>query len=326
MTRVGSTADRAADGPQDANQPDPDGKRAAADARTMAVIGYGFIGRRIARAAVARGWRVRALNLEEAPGEPVEVVVGSAQDVTALEQVLVGAHHVVYAAGTAKPAESNLDPVGDAIRNLEPLLSVLSAARSRRIAGFSFLSSGGTVYGPDAPVPTREDAPLWPISSYGIMKIAAERYVAMYARQAGFAADLLRCANVFGPGEPTAGSQGLIGIARANLLAGRPITVFGDGSARRDYIHADDLSEIVVRLAEQPDGVRVLNVGSGAATSIAEIIDALSRAHGVAPVLDRRQARASDSPVAELDVTRLHETLDFRPRPTLDWLADVQET
>ena len=54
------------------------------------------------------------------------------------------------------------------------------------------------------------------------MKIAAERYVAMYARQVGFAADLLRCANVFGPGEPTAGSQGLIGIARANLLAGRP--------------------------------------------------------------------------------------------------------
>lgn len=304
----------------------PNATRAAADTPDdglgMAIIGYGFIGRRIARAALARGWRVRALNLEDVPGDPVEVVVGSAQDVSAIERVLDGAHHVVYAAGTAKPADSNLDPVGDAVRNLEPLISVLSATRSREITGFSFLSSGGTVYGPDAPVPTREDAPLWPISSYGIMKIAAERYVAMYARQIGFAADLLRCANAFGPGEPTAGSQGLIGVARARLLAAQPITVFGDGSARRDYIHVDDLSEVVVRLAERPDGVRVLNVGSGAATSISEIIDALSRAHGVEPVLHQRPARPSDSPIAELDVSRLHSVLDFRPRPTVDWLAD----
>ncbi|MBD3923748.1 NAD-dependent epimerase/dehydratase family protein [Nocardioides cavernae] len=314
---MGTPAERPADGPDAMSQAGqaPDG------GRTMAIVGYGFIGRRIGRAALARGWRVRALNLEDVPGDPIEVVVGSAQDVTAIERVLDGADHVVYAAGTAKPADSNLDPIGDAVRNLEPLISVLSAARSRDVTGVSFLSSGGTVYGPDAPVPTREDAPLWPISSYGIMKIAAERYVAMYARQIGFSADLLRCANVFGPGEPTAGSQGLIGIARARLLAAQPITVFGDGSARRDYIHVDDLSEVVVRLAEQPDGVRVLNVGSGAATSISEIIAALSHAHGVEPVLDERPARPSDSPVAELDVSRLHEVLDFRPRPTVDWLA-----
>lgn len=293
--------------------------------RTMAIIGYGFIGRRVARAALERGWRVRALDFSDAPGEPVEVVVGSAQDVTAIERVLEGTHHVVYAAGTAKPADSNLDPVGDGVRNLEPLLAVLSAMRSRAITGITFLSSGGTVYGPDAPVPTPEDAPLWPISSYGIMKVAAERYVAMYARQIGFSADLLRCANVFGPGEPTAGSQGLIGIARASLVAGRPITVFGDGSARRDYIHVDDLSDVVVRLAETPDGVRVLNVGSGRATSIAEIIDALSRGHGIEPVLDSRPARASDSPVAELDIARLRQALDFQPRATVDWLEHPPE-
>jgi UDP-glucose 4-epimerase len=257
--------------------------------------------------------------------EDVDVVHGHAQDVTALERVLEGVHHVVYAAGTAKPAESNFDPVSDAVRNLEPLLAVLSACRSRDINGFTFLSSGGAIYGPDAPVPTSEEAPLWPISSYGVMKIAAERYVAMYARQVGFAADLLRCANVFGPGEPTAGSQGLIGIARANLLAGRPITVFGDGSARRDYIHVDELSDVVVRLAEKPEGLRVLNVGSGDATSIADIIDALSRAHGVEAVLDHRPARPSDSPVAQLDVSRLRTVLEFRPRATADWLSRSPE-
>lgn len=287
--------------------------RAGAD-RTMAVIGYGFIGRRIGRAALARGWRVRALNLEDVPGDEVEVVVGSAQDVAAIERVLEGAHHVVYAAGTAKPADSNLDPVSDAVRNLEPLLAVLSATRSREIDGFTFLSSGGTVYGPAAPVPTPEDAPLWPISSYGIMKVAAERYVAMYARDVGFSADLLRCANAYGPGEPTAGSQGFIGIARANLLAGRPITVFGDGSARRDYLHVDDLAAVAVGLAELPDGIRVLNVGSGRSVSVLEIVDTLASQLGVEPEIDWRPARATDLAVSELDVTRIREILPFEPR------------
>ena len=282
--------------------------------RTMAVIGYGFIGRRIGRAALARGWRVRALNLEDVPEDPVEVVVGSAQDFAAVERVLAGAHHVVYAAGTAKPADSNLDPVTDAVRNLEPLLSVLSATRSREITGFTFLSSGGTVYGPDAPVPTPEDAPLWPINSYGIMKIAAERYVAMYAREVGFSADVLRCANAFGPGEPTSGSQGLIGVARANLLAGRPITIFGDGSARRDYIHVDDLAAVAIDLAERPGGVRVLNVGSGRSVPVTEIVAAIAAELGVQPEIDWRPARHTDLAVSELDITRLREILPFEAR------------
>ena len=286
--------------------------------RTMAVIGFGFIGRRIAKMALEREWQVRALSPKVVVDNDVEIVVGSAQDKSALEEVLEGVHHVVYAAGTAKPADSNLNPADDAVRNLEPLLAVLDATRSRDISGFTFLSSGGTVYGPDAPVPTPENAPLWPISSYGIVKIAAERYVALYAREVGFAADLLRCANAYGPGEPTFGSQGLIGIARANLLAGRPITVFGDGSARRDYIHVDDLAEIVVRLAEQPDGVRVLNAGSGNATSVVEIIDALAEQHGIEPVLVHRPARSSDAAVAELDITRLREIIAFTPRKMTD--------
>lgn len=281
---------------------------------TLAVIGYGFIGRRVCRTALARGWRVRALNLEAVADDGVEVVVGSAQDFSAMHRVLDGAQHVVYAAGTAKPADSNLDPVTDAVRNLEPLLAVLGALRASDVGGFTFLSSGGTVYGPDAPIPTPEDAPLWPISSYGIMKVAAERYVAMYARELGFGADLLRCANAFGPGEPTSGSQGLVGIARANLLAGRPVTIFGDGSARRDFIHVDDLADVVVRLAEQPGGTRVLNVGSGRATSILEIVESLASELGVEPQLDRRPARVTDLAVSELDISRLRSILEFEPR------------
>lgn len=290
--------------------------------RTMAVVGLGFVGRRVARAAAARGWTVRGL-VRTAPSPAttgtatgdVEVVVGEAQDPSVLARLLAGADHVVHAAGSAKPAESQQDPVADAVRNLEPLLAVLEACRSHAVRGLTFLSSGGTVYGPDAPVPTPEDAPLWPISSYGVLKVAGERYVALHAREAGFAADVLRCANAYGPGEPTTGSQGFIGIARARLLARQPITVYGDGAASRDYLHVDDLADVVVRLAERPDGLRVLNVGSGVATSIQQVIDTLAADLGIEPVLERRPARATDVPVSVLDVSRLRTVLDFDPRP-----------
>ena len=195
----------------DGNQPGPNETQAAVTRGPWPVIGYGFIGRRVARAAVSPGLaRARPQPGEEAPGEPVEVVV-RLQPRTSRHWSRCSSAPTTSPTPPARPSPPNPISTPSATRygTSSRSSAVLSAARSRRITGFSFLSSGGTVYGPDAPVPTREDAPLWPISSYGVMKIAAERYVAMYARQAGFAADLLRCANVFGPGEPTAGSQGL---------------------------------------------------------------------------------------------------------------------
>jgi UDP-glucose 4-epimerase len=289
----------------------------------LTVLGLGFIGRRIAQAALADGWQVSGLSRSgvELPG--VRVVHGDATDPEAIARATEGASWVVFAAGTTKPAESDDDPVAHAVRNLAPVLSALATTATSGARGFTFLSSGGTVYGPTAPVPTPERAPLWPINSYGVMKAAAEQYVAMHAHHDGFAADILRCANVFGPGEPTQGSQGLIGIARARMLAGQPVTIFGDGSARRDYLHVDDLAEVVLELARRPDGIRVLNVGSGTTTSVAEIIDGLAQALGIQPVLDRRPARDSDSPIAELDISLLRSTLDFRPRSAVDWLATV---
>ena len=122
---------------------------------------------------------------------------------------------------------------------------------------------------------------------------------------------------MFGPGEPTSGSQGLIGVTRARMRAGEPVVLFGDGSTRRDFLHVDDLADVVVRLAGRPDGLRVLNVGSGHSVSVSDIVAALAAGLGIEPQLELRPARASDVPVTQLDVDRLRATLDFEPRDTL---------
>jgi UDP-glucose 4-epimerase len=287
------------------------------DGRTLAVIGYGFIGRRVARTALAEGWKVRSLARQPVerrhdPGH--DVIVGDARHGDELAQLLEGADHVVFAAGTAKPAESNQHPMHEIAANLGPLLAVLGAIPQTSVGAITMLSSGGTVYGPDAPTPTPETAPLWPISTYGVVKVASERYVAMHARLHGLSADILRCANVYGPGEPTHGSQGLIGITRSAIRARRPVDVFGDGSTRRDFVHVDDVAGAVVALAARPDGVRILNVGSGSSVSVHEVIAAVADSLGQAAVLAHRPGRPTDVPVVQLDVRALRAVMDFDPR------------
>lgn len=298
-------------------QPAPSARTASEHAvPTMAVVGYGFIGRRIARTAADRGWDVRVLRRSDAAGSDPrhELRLGDASNPEVMADLLRGVDHVVFAAGTVKPAESDDEPVAEVVANLGPLLATLEAVAAHQVGSMTLLSSGGTVYGPEAPVPTREDAELWPISSYGVLKVAAERYVHHYARRYEFAADILRCSNVYGPGEPTTGSQGLIGITRAQLAEGRPVVVYGDGAARRDFIHVDDLASAVEQLAHRPEGVRVLNAGSGRSESVAEVIDAVAHSLDVVPVFHRRPARHTDVPVVQLDISRIREVIDFEPR------------
>lgn len=295
------------------------------DGRTLAVIGYGFVGRRVARAALAGGWKVRSLARQ--PVEPRhdpghDVLVGDARHGDELAQLLEGADHVVFAAGTAKPAESNEHPMHEIAANLGPLVATLEGMRRASVPALTLLSSGGTVYGPDAPTPTPETAPLWPISTYGVLKVAAERYVGLFAHQHDMAADILRCANVYGPGEPNHGSQGLIGVTRAALRAHRPVVVYGDGSARRDFVHVDDVAETVVALATRPDGVRVLNVGSGRSESVLEVIEAVAISLGITATLEHRPSRSTDVPVVQLDVSKVRELVDLEPRSLIVGLSE----
>jgi UDP-glucose 4-epimerase len=291
----------------------------------MAVVGHGFIGGRIAHLALEHGWKVRSLSRRlPAQGLPPghELVVGDARHAHDLAGLLEGADHVVFSAGTAKPAGSDQHPRREIATNLSPLVATLEAMSRASVHGITLLSSGGTVYGPDAPTPTPETAPLWPISTYGVLKVAAERYASLYAVDSDMTVDILRCANVYGPGEPTHGSQGLIGVTRAALKAGRPVVVYGDGSARRDFIHVDDVAAAVVSLAARPEGVRVLNVGSGRSDSVLEVVDAVAESLGATARLEHRPGRSTDVPVVQLDVRRLRELIDLEPRGLRQGLLD----
>ena len=183
--------------------------------------------------------------------------------------LLEGVDHVVFAAGTAKPAESNEHPMHEIAANLGPLLAVLKAMRRTSVAAITLHLVGGHGLRPgraDADAGVRAAVADQRVRRpQGRLPSATSPCTPAPARPAPPTSCAV--ANVYGPGEPHSRVAGADRRHPDRAPARRPVVVYGDGSARRDFVHVDDVADAVVALAAGPDGVRVLNVGSGGSES-----------------------------------------------------------
>jgi len=176
-----------------------------------------------------------------------------------------------------------------------------------------FVSSGGTVYGAPKTTPIREDHPLDPLCSYGIVKLAIEKYLLMHSALKGLDYRVLRVSNPFGPGQHLNPTQGVVGNFIHQLSQGRRLSVWGDGSIVRDYIYIDDVVRALL-LADRHAGVgRVFNIGSGHGHRLIDVIEIIGRALGKLPEIDFGAARSFDIPVNILDTSVARQELEWRP-------------
>jgi UDP-glucose 4-epimerase len=194
-----------------------------------------------------------------------------------------------------------------------PLESVLR--RLRRYPGmrFVYLSSGGTVYGCPSYLPVDEDHPLSPIVPYGTNRVAAERLIDSEAVRHGLAATVLRPSNVYGPGQPAGRGQGVIAAFLDAARREAACVVYGDGSIVRDYLHVDDLGDVVVRLIDSSDVPSPLNVGSGEPVSLLGLAETIRNVTGRQLMLAHEPERHYDVKKIVLDVTRLRGVMRFEP-------------
>lgn len=291
-------------------------------ARHVLVLGgTGFLGREITEAFLAAGSSVTIVARRQPVDRwhldqvGVEMVPGDAGDPALLAPLIDRADHVVHAVGATLPAESNVDPASDVTSTLAQLLSLLEVLRGRTGTGLTYLSSGGTVYGNPQRNPVRESSLCEPITSYGITKLAAEKYIGMYATLYGVAARILRVGNAYGPLQPAGRSQGLVGALMAAARRGQPVRVFGDGRTVRDYVHVDDVARAAVALAAQPEGPRVVNVGCGVGHSVLEVVETFSRLADMEVPVERLPARGFDVRTVVLDVRLLSSLIRWDPVP-----------
>lgn len=285
----------------------------------LVIGGSGFIGARFVKFAAAAGHRITIVSRKLPVGENTEStwISGGIEAIVANPRLLSGADIVCHFASTSVPASSNTNPATDVSENLTLGLRLLEAMRREGSKRIMYLSSGGAVYGQARYSPIDEDHPLAPISSYGIVKMAMERYLSIYENAHDFSPLVIRPANPYGPGQRSSEQFGLIPamleIARTNGTA----HIFGDGSVIRDFIYIDDLCSLLLAAAES-NCSGIYNAGSGQGASIIDIIAAAEQVSGRMIKREYLPARPFDPPEITLDISKASADFGWSPQVSLN--------
>jgi UDP-glucose 4-epimerase len=288
----------------------------------LVVGGNGFLGSHLVTALLERGFAVRVYSRRPASphADPVQHVSGDVQERDLLRRALDGVDYVFHFAWTTVPQTSNENPAWDVTSNLTAGLGLLDACREAGVRAVVFPSSGGTVYGTADCEALDETCPTEPICSYGITKLALEKYLALHRRQHGLDYRVLRIANAYGEGQRVDRPQGLIGAALVKVARDEPIEIWGDGSVVRDYIYAGDVAECVLRAALAPldaDAPRVFNVGSGRGHSVRDVLTCVEAVTGRRVPVRYTGGRKFDADRVVLSSDRARQLLDWSPRVSL---------
>ena len=167
------------------------------------------------------------------------------------------------------------EPDFDAEVNVLGTVRLLQNCAEHGVGKVVFASTGGAIYGEQQAFPAAEDHPLYPVSPYGVSKLACERYMHYYHMQFGLPYVALRYANVYGPGQDPHGEAGAVAIFCGNLARGRISTINGGGEQARDYVYVEDVARANVLALENAVPSGAYNIGTGLETSVNRLYDLL---------------------------------------------------
>jgi UDP-glucose 4-epimerase len=244
--------------------------------RVLVTGGSGFIGSHLTDALIDRGDQVAVVDDLSAgrPGRVHEMAalhklsITDAGQLTALMMDFTP-DLICHLAAKIDVRASVTFPATDAEVNVIGTVNVLEAARAVG-ARVLFCSTGGVLYGRDAPIPSLEDVLPLPESPYGVAKHCAEQYVELYNRLHGTGHAVLRLANVYGPRQDPDGEAGVVAIFCAQALAGERPVIYGDGRQTRDYVYVGDTVGALLAAADcgRPG---TWNIGTGTEVSVLEV-------------------------------------------------------
>ena len=301
--------------------------------------GAGFIGSHLAQGLLAEGHQVRIFdrpNLllppELRPDPRIEWFEGDFLNQDELALAVAGSEVVFHLVSATLPKSSNDNPVYDVESNIIGTLRLLEIARLNGVRRVIFASSGGTVYGLPQSLPIAESHPTQPLVSYGIAKLAIEKYLHMYQVLHGVEYCVLRLANPFGERQRVSAAQGAVAVFLHRALHGETIHIWGDGSVTRDYIYIKDAIRAFIKAMSWQGTQRVFNIGSGQGLSLNDILAAMEKLLGRPVTRSYEPARNFDVPVNVLDIACARQQLGWAPAVsfhdalvnTLAWMRENQ--
>lgn len=293
--------------------------------RYLVTGGAGFIGSNLVAALTAAGERVRVLdNLETGRWEhldgipqqsQIERLTGDIRDAEMVARACDGVEVVLHQAALGSVPRSVDAPVYSDAVNTGGTVVVLDVARRVGVRRVIFAASSAA-YGETPALPKREDMVPMPMSPYAVTKLAAEHYLKVFAAIYGLETLNLRYFNVFGPNQTPDGAYAAA-IPRFidAALAGRPITIFGDGEQTRDFCFIDNTVRANLLAASSPKKLagEVVNIAGGRRIGLNELCRELGRVMGKDLAVDHVDPRPGDIRHSLADITAARELLGYEP-------------
>ena len=289
--------------------------------RVLVTGGAGFIGSHLTDALLGRGDEVTvvddlsagcAARLDERAVLHKQSIISAGALAALVEEIRP--ELICHLAAQIDVRASIACPADDAQVNVVGTVNVLEAAR-RADARVLFCSTGGALYGRDAPIPSLESVLPLPESPYGVAKSCAEQYVGLYNRLHGATHGVLRLANVYGPRRP--GRQaGVVAIFCSQALEGQRPTIYGDGTQTRDYVYVGD---VVTAFLAAADAGRpgTWNIGTGIETTVLGLAATIGEAAGRALEPEFAPARPGELPRSALAVDLARRDLGWSAATSL---------
>jgi len=288
---------------------------------SLIIGGGGFIGSHVVDALLDRGHQVRVfdrrnIDTRNLSGvmDRIELVMGDFLNEDDLRGALSGIDIVVHLVSTTLPKSSNNNMIYDVETNVTGTLRLLDIARQEGARKIVFASSGGTIYGIPQCLPIPESHPTEPLCSYGISKLAIEKFLRLHSYLYGIDYTILRIANPYGERQDPMSGQGAVSTFLWRVLMGEPMTIWGDGSVARDYLYISDLARAFVRVIEENSPSKLYNIGGGKAYSLNEILEIIRSVTGKNPIVNYTSARQLDVPANCLNISKARVELNWEPR------------
>jgi UDP-glucose 4-epimerase len=286
--------------------------------------GTGFLGQRLCQSLLDAGFHVRSVSRSGSPkGKPepwwskvnwIAAPIGTESSTRALE----GADFVFHLASTTLPSSSNADIVYDLESNAVATVQMLEAAALMRFQRFIFVSSGGTVYGLAHQTPIPESHATNPLCSYGVHKLAIEKYLHIFGALKELDSAVLRVSNMYGESQDCNRPLGAVAHFTARAVSGSPIEIWGDGMATRDYIHVQDVVDAILAVAFYEGRERLFNIGTGRGVSLNQLVDLLRQRISTPVTVNYLPHRGFDVPENILDIGRARRELSWTPKINLE--------
>ena len=223
---------------------------------------------------------------------------------------------IIHSLGTTVPT-SSFNARYDIESNLIPSIELFNNMVKNGIYDIVYISSGGAIYGNSSiNVKHNENENVFPISSYGVVKLAIEKYLLQYASLYNLRPLILRLSNPYGPYHYSM-KQGVINVAMTKALRGDVMQIWGDGNGKKDYIYVEDFVNILMMLLKKGIHREVINLGSGELFSVNDIVRVVNR---FVPDFKAEHINAQKFDVShfELDLSKLNKLIGDFPYTSLN--------